>query len=179
MKIVSLLPSSTEIVCALGFEDALVGRSHECDYPKTVQDLPILTAPKFNPDGRSYEIDERVKAILQEATSVYRVDADLLKNLAPDYVITQSQCDVCAVSYEEVQRVVCDYLDTDAEVISLVPNALHDVFADIQKVADTLSVPERGTAYVHEMQTRMDAIYEQVKDLPKPTVASIERLSEN
>jgi len=174
LKIVSLLPSSTEIICALGFEENLVGRSHECDYPPRVISLPILTAPKFNPDGRSYEINERVKAILQEAASVYRVEADLLKELAPDFVVTQSQCDVCAVSYEEVERVVCDYLETDAKVISLEPNALEDVFADIQRVADALSVPERGEAFIQQMQTRMDGIAAATANLPKPTMASIE-----
>lgn len=174
MKIVSLLPSSTEIVCALGLQDSLVGRSHECDYPADVTALPILTAPKFNPDGRSYEINERVKAILQEAASVYRVDADLLKNLSPDYVVTQSQCDVCAVSFDEVQRVVCDYLDTDAHVISLEPNALDDVFADIQRVADALSIPEKGKDLIASMQNRIDAIADKVSSLDKPTMASIE-----
>lgn len=79
MRIASLLPSSTEIVCALGLEEALIARSHECDYPTSVRALPAVTAPKFDPDGRSYEIDQRVKAILQEATSVYRIDADLLR----------------------------------------------------------------------------------------------------
>ena len=107
-RIVSLLPSSTEIVCALGLEDQLVARSHECDYPPTVKRLPIVTAPKFNPDGRSYEIDQRVKAVLQEAGSVYRIDADTLKTLAPEVIITQSQCEVCAVSLEDVRRVACE-----------------------------------------------------------------------
>ncbi|MBX3066794.1 MAG: cobalamin-binding protein, partial [Anaerolineae bacterium] len=90
MRIASLLPSSTEIVCALGMESALVARSHECDFPASIKQLPAVTAPKFNPDGRSYEIDQRVKAILQEATSIYRIDADMLKTLAPDTIITQT-----------------------------------------------------------------------------------------
>ena len=97
-RIISLLPSSTEIICAIGGGERLVGRSHECDYPPTVANLPICTAPKFDPDGTSYQIDQRVKAILQKATSVYRVDADQLDELAPDLLVTQSQCDVCAVS---------------------------------------------------------------------------------
>src|SRR3712207_3414688 len=72
-RIVSLIPSATEVVCVLGFRDALVGRSHECDYPPTVLELPAITAPKFDPDGTSYEVDQRVKAILQDALAVYRV----------------------------------------------------------------------------------------------------------
>lgn len=174
MRIASLLPSSTEIVCRLGFEASLVARSHECDYPPSVRRLPAVTAPKFNPDGRSYEIDQRVKAILQEAASVYRIDADLLNTLAPDVIVTQAQCEVCAVSLADVQRVACEYLDTPAQVVSLEPNALADVFADIQRVADALGVPERGAALVAELRARMAAIAEATATLPKPTVATIE-----
>lgn len=176
MKIASLLPSSTEIVCALGLEDSLVARSHECDYPRTVERLPAVTAPKFDPDGRSYQIDERVKALLQEVTSVYRIDADTLKGLAPDLLVTQTQCEVCAVSFDEVQRVACDYLNSPAEIIALEPNRLSDIFSDIQRVADVTGVAERGTALVQQMQERMQAIAEQTRDLPRPTVATLEWL---
>jgi iron complex transport system substrate-binding protein len=176
MRIVSLLPSSTEIVCALGLEDALVARSHECDYPHSVEKLPAVTAPKFDPDGRSYQIDERVKALLQEVPSVYRIDADLLKSLAPDVLVTQTQCDVCAVSFDEVQRVACEYLESPAEIIALEPNRLSDIYGDIQRVADSVGVPERGTALVQQMQQRMQAIADQTRDLPRPTVATLEWL---
>lgn len=175
MNIVSLLPSSTEILCALGFRDSLVGRSHECDFPVGVETLPAVTAPKFDPDGRSYEIDQRVKAVLQEGVSVYRVDADLLKSLQPDVIVTQQQCEVCAVSFEEVHRVACAYLDAEAQIISLEPNALTDVFADIQRVADALGVPERGLRVVGEMQQRMKAISRQAAQIgERPAVATIE-----
>lgn len=174
MRIASLLPSSTEIVCALGFESSLVARSHECDYPATVCHLPAVTAPKFNPDGRSYEIDQRVKAILQEATSVYRIDADRLNALVPDFIVTQAQCEVCAVSLAEVERIACDFLDTPAQIISLEPNALADVLGDIQRVADALGVPDRGGALITAMQSRMAAISGAVKDRPTPTIATIE-----
>jgi iron complex transport system substrate-binding protein len=174
MRIASLLPSSTEIVCALGFESALVARSHECDYPPTVRGLPAVTAPKFNPDGRSYEIDQRVKAILQEATSVYRIDADLLKALAPEVIVTQAQCEVCAVSLAEVERVACEWLEIPAQIIALEPNALADVFADIQRVADALGVPERGVVLVTDLKRRMAEIAARAAELPRPTVATIE-----
>ena len=88
MRIASLLPSATEIVCALGFEDQLVARSHECDYPLSVKQLPQCTEPKFNVEGTSYEIDQRVKAIVQEALSVYRVDSNTLEALRPTHIIT-------------------------------------------------------------------------------------------
>ncbi len=174
-RILSLIPSSTEIVYALGFGDQLVGRSHECDYPAQVEQLPAVTAAKFNPDGRSYEIDQRVKAILQESLSVYRIDADLVKTLAPDVIITQSQCEVCAVSLKDVQQMTYDWLDSSAEIVSLEPNHLSDVLADIERVATALGVPERGTDYVEKMQGRMDAIAAKTRSLrEKPTVACIE-----
>ncbi len=174
MRIASLLPSSTEIVCALGFEDALVARSHECDYPRSVTALPAVTAPKFDPDGRSYEIDQRVKAVLQEATSVYRIDGELLRQLQPDVIVTQTQCEVCAVSFAEVERAACEWLDLPAQIIALEPNALSDVFADIVRVAQALGVPERGAALVSQMQARMAAVQAAAHNLPRPTVASIE-----
>src|SRR5271169_5049621 len=90
-RIVTLLPSATEIVCALGFEDQLVGRSHECDFPRSVEPIPALTEPKFNPEGTSAEIDQRVKQIVGDALSVYRVDAAKLRELRPDVIVTQLQ----------------------------------------------------------------------------------------
>src|SRR6202451_2263727 len=110
MRIVSLLPSATEIVCALGFTDAIVGRSHECDFPPAVTRLPILTSPKFNPEGTSVEINQRVLTILADALAVYRVDADKLRELRPDVIVTQSQCDVCAVSERDVEAAVAEWL---------------------------------------------------------------------
>src|SRR5260221_10362115 len=103
-RIVSLLASGTEIACALGFQDSLVGRSHECDFPPAVKSLPQLTAPKFPLDGTSYEIDQRVKGIVQEGLSVYRVDGEKLRALRPDVIITQVQCEVCAVSLADVEQ---------------------------------------------------------------------------
>ncbi len=103
LRIISLIASATEIVCALGFEAQLIGRSHECDFPLIVKQLPVCTSPKFEVEGLSYEIDQRVKAILQESLSVYRVDADLLEQLQPTHIITQSQCEVCAVSFKDVE----------------------------------------------------------------------------
>lgn len=175
MRIVSLIPSSTEIICALGFADALVGRSHECDYPSSVRDLPILTAPKFDPDGRSYEINEQVKAILQESLSVYRLDAELLNQLAPDIIVTQSQCEVCAVSFAEVQQIADAWLDKPAHIISLEPNSLSDVFNDIKRVAQALGVPERGEDTVRDLQKQMVIISQRAKMMGyRPNVVLIE-----
>src|SRR5215213_3936258 len=118
-RIVSQITSATEIVCALGFEDRLVGRSHACDYPPSVKSLPALTEPTFNVSGNSVEINDRVISLLQKSLSLYRVNTDLLQQLSPDVMITQTQCDVCAVSLDDVQRITCDWLDADAQIVSL------------------------------------------------------------
>ena len=173
-NIVSLIPSATEIVCALGFEGDLVGRSHECDYPSSVLDLPALTEPKFDVQGSSREIDARVKHVLRDALSVYRVDEARLNQLAPDIIVTQAQCEVCAVSLSEVERVARECLDTPAQIVSLEPMQLADVFADILRVAEALGAPERGAALTLELQTRIDDIAGRAADLPKRTVACVE-----
>jgi iron complex transport system substrate-binding protein len=174
-SIVSLIASATEIVCALGFEDQLVGRSHECDYPASVTRLPVCTEPKFNVQGSSYEIDQRVKAILQEGLSVYRVHAERLKELRPDVIVTQSHCEVCAVSLRDVEAAICQWLDAQPKVVSLAPNSLADVWTDIRLVADALGAKERGDELVNRLQQRMNGIENQARTLrERPTAACIE-----
>jgi iron complex transport system substrate-binding protein len=174
-RIVSLISSATEIVCALGLELDLVGRSHECDYPEPVLRLPVCTAPKFNIEGSSYEIDQRVKALLQEGLSVYRVDAARLRELRPDVILTQTQCEVCAVSLRDVEHAVCDWLDSRPRIVSLAPNALADVWADIHRVAEALNVPERGAELIGRLQYEMTAVSEKAQAVPaRPMVACIE-----
>jgi len=170
-RIVSLIASSTEIVCALGFGEELVGRSHECDYPEWVKKLPQCTEPKFNIEGSSYEIDQRVKAILQEGLSVYRVFADKLKELKPDVIVTQIQCEVCAVSEKDVEAAVCELVDSRPKIVSLNTNALEDFWEDIMKVARALEAPEKGVELVNHLKARMKSVEDQVKThctLPSP-----------
>ena len=120
-RIVSLLPAATEIVCFLGLENNLVGRSHECDYPESVKHLPVCSEVNF-PDGlSSAAIDTRVKELLADALSVYEVKRDVIKQLAPDIVITQAQCAVCAVSLKEVEEALDNFIDKRVKVISLEP----------------------------------------------------------
>src|SRR5262245_3232245 len=174
-RIVSLIASATEIICALGFEDQLVGRSHECDYPETVKRLPVCTEPKFNVEGTSYQIDQRVKAILQEGLGVYRVHADRLRDLHPDVIVTQTQCEVCAVSLHDVEEAVCSWIDSRPRIVSLAPDALADVWRDIQRVAEALGTPDRGRELVGRLQERMADIAERARPLPgRPTVACVE-----
>jgi iron complex transport system substrate-binding protein len=157
-RIVSLIASATEIACALGLRDRLVGRSHECDFPDDVKALPQCTEPKFSTTGTSFEIDQRVRTILQESLSVYRVHADILDKLQPTHIITQSQCEVCAVSLKDVEAAACELIGSRPQIISLEPNQLSDVWNDIEVVANALNVPERGKKLTAEMQQRMAEI---------------------
>ncbi len=174
-RIVSLIPSATEIICALGFEDQLVGRSHECDFPPGVARLPPLTEPKFNPEGSSAEIDARVKTIVADALSVYRVDAARLRELRPDVIVTQSQCEVCAVSQSDVEAAVADWLGTRPQIVSLAPYSLEDVFADMQRVADALGAAARGVELTSRLRARTASIAERARGTNRrPTVATVE-----
>jgi iron complex transport system substrate-binding protein len=163
------------MVCALGCEEMLVGRSHECDFPPSVVRLPVCTAPKFNIAGSSREIDRDVKALLRDSLSVYRVDADRLAELEPDVIVTQAQCEVCAVSLRDVERAVCQWLKACPKLVSLVPNALADVWDDVGRVAEALGIPDRGTELVGALRSRVDAIAARAKALSsRPTVACVE-----
>ena len=174
-RILSLIASSTEIVCALGFEGQLVGRSHECDFPTSVQSLPFCTEPKFNVDGTSAEIDQRVKSILQEALSVYRIDEIKLKELKPDIIITQSQCEVCAVSMSDVNKAVSGLIGSKPQIVSLEPNQLTDLWNDINLVSEALKVPNEGKKLVRELKQRIKNIEDEARKIvKKPTVACIE-----
>jgi len=174
-RIVSLLASATEIVCALGFRDALVGRSHECDWPPGIEILPAVTEPKFPTDGTSYEIDARVKAIVQEGLSVYRVDAEALSGLDPDLLVTQTQCEVCAVSESDVERALAEWTGGRPAVVSLEPHALSDVWDDVRRVAGALGVADRGEALVSRLAARMEALANRATERSeRPAVACIE-----
>ena len=123
-RILSLIASSTETVCALGLEADLVGRSHECDFPPSVEKLPICSEPKFDIHGSSLEIDQRVQDTLQNALSFSRVFIDELERLQPTHIVTQDQWEVCAVSFTDVETAVKELTGCDQKVISLAPTAL-------------------------------------------------------
>src|SRR5688572_11486676 len=135
MKIVSLLPAATEIVCALGLRESLVGRSHECDFPEDVKALPPLTRARVDPSLPSARLDEEVRRIMGARLPIYMLDEARLAALAPDVVVTQAACEVCAIAYEQV---VASLRRTAfrARVVSLQPSRLADVLEDIQAVAD-------------------------------------------
>ncbi|MGD8810266.1 MAG: ABC transporter substrate-binding protein, partial [Gammaproteobacteria bacterium] len=160
---------------ALGCRDALVARSHECDFPPDVAALPCCTEPKIDLKGSSQDIDDRVKAVVEDGLSVYRVDGDALKALRPDVIITQSQCEVCAVSENDLRAVVCDWLDATPVIVTLKPDALDDIWTDIRNVADAIGAAERGRGLIAELQARLAAIADATARLPsRPRVACVE-----
>ena len=175
-RIVSLIASSTEIVCRLGLQDQLVGVSHECDYPPSVQDLTVCSRPRINIHGTSLEIDQRVKTALQGALSVYEVRRKELEALQPTLIITQTQCEVCAVNLADVEAAVCDWLGSQPRLVALEPNQLHDIWADIQRVADAADVSQEGEALVDELKASLATLSLQCDLLDRPTVACIEWL---
>lgn len=173
-RVISLIASATEIVCALGARDRLVGRSHECDYPGDITPLPQLTAPKIDVSGTSGEIDARVRRIVSEGLSVYRVDGEAMRRLDPDLIVTQDHCEVCAVSLADVEAAVCEWAGAAVPIVSLRPDSLDDVFADIARVAAALGDMAAGAALVARMRGRLAAIAQRSRSLPRPRVAFIE-----
>jgi iron complex transport system substrate-binding protein len=177
-RVVSLLPSATEIVAALGLADALVGRSHECDFPTGVSPLPVCTEPLVDPSAPSREIHRSVSDLLARALSVYRVDAERLRALRPTHVVTQVQCEVCAVSLVQVRDALADWTREAPELVALNPCSLDDVFADILRVATALGVSRRGEELVASMRGRLAAIADAARLAPeRPRVATVEWLS--
>ena len=157
-RIVSLISSATEIVCELGFGPQLVGRSHECDYPSSISALPACSTSKVALEAAGRAIDEQVRSIVADGLSVYRVDPDLLNRLAPTVIVTQTQCEVCAVSLKDVEDAVCELVSSQPRIVSLEPLALSDIWKDIRTVASALGEPARGDALVSRLTDRLAAV---------------------
>ena len=173
-RIVSLLPSATEIVAALGMLDQLVGRSHECDFPAEVQGLPICCRPRIDVTKSGAEIDRQVKDSLRAGLSVFDVDTALLRELRPDVILTQTQCDVCAVTPEDLEAELTQG-DHNPSVIDLNPQQLERFFGDIHVVAIALHVPDRGHQLVVELRGGFETLRHLTsKRRRKPTVACLE-----
>ncbi len=176
-RIVSLLPSLTEIVCALGLREQLVGRSHECDHPAGVDVLPALTEPKLDPGRSSAEIDSRVRQLVAEGLSVYRVDAERLRDLAPTTILTQDQCEVCAASLGDVEQALEEWNGARPRVVSLAPTTLGDVWDDILRVGEALGVEGRARALCERLSDSVTDLAERALRIrEQPKVACIEWL---
>jgi iron complex transport system substrate-binding protein len=157
-RIVSLLPSSTEIVCALGLQDALVGVTHECDYPRLVAEKPRLTSSRISAERMSSaEIDHAVRSQLDGHGSIYSLDEEKLRQLKPDLILTQELCEVCAVSYKTVQR-AARMFETDVRVVSLEPNTINDIFANILTVGDLVERSAVAEQLVCQLKARLERV---------------------
>jgi iron complex transport system substrate-binding protein len=176
MKIVSLLPSATEIVCQLGLEKNLVGVSHECDYPNSVANLPKLTSSRVDYSGKSDSIHQSVIELLKTSVSVYDLDLDLLSKLNPDFILTQDLCDVCAVSFDQVQSACNEYLKSDTKIISLKPKTLESIWTDIAHVAEELNAVPASTYFKAQLDQRIAIIKKRIDQaqVPKKKIITIE-----
>lgn len=175
LRLLPLLSSATEIVHALGLGKFQVGRSHECDYPPEVLELPVCTQPGFPVGGSSREIDRSVKDRLASAVSVYEVNAELIRELRPTHIITQTQCKVCAVSLDDVEAAIRNQLESDAQIIPLETYALAGLWQDIRQVAERCDAYAAGEKLIRDLTERMTEIETQAARATRsPTVAAIE-----
>lgn len=172
-RIVSLISSATEIVDALGQIDSLVGRSHECDYPEAVKALPVCTRPRIAVNADSREIDRQVKQAARTAISIYDVFDDVIERLEPTHILTQIQCDVCAVSLRDVEAAMARGMPTRPRIVSLQPDSLDEIWNDFRRVAVALEMEERGELTIKSLQSRMKQF---APSTEQPKVACIEWL---
>ncbi len=186
-RVVSLLASATEMVAELGCLDWLVGRSHECDYPPEVLALPTLSHAAIAPDLSSAAIDAQIKArsaqaqgappAALQALSVYRIDVDLLRDLRPDVILTQTQCEVCAVSERDVSAALAQITGLTPRIVALAPYRLADVWDDLLRVGDALGRAEVAAALVRAYQARLNMLHDHFGARPpRPRVAMLEWL---
>jgi iron complex transport system substrate-binding protein len=160
MRIISLLPSTTEIVCALGLADELVGITHECDYPPSIVDKPRLTASRISQETMtSKEIDHAVRSQLDGHGSIYDLDEIRLRELNPDLILTQELCDVCAVSYKTVER-AARMFEADVRVVSLEPNTIGDIFENIRMIGELTGRKNEAAKLVDNLIGRLDRVKE-------------------
>lgn len=163
-RIASLLPAATEILCALGLGDRLVLRSHECDYPAWVEELPHATEPRFQVELPGGEIDRELRDLLQEGLSIYRVNPDVLAEAAPDLIVTQDMCQVCAVPLDTIREAARQHLGDGARIVSLSPSCLDDVVDDVERVAVAAGVPARGAVVAARLRRGLDELSTRARD---------------
>ncbi len=170
LRIVSLLASATEIVCALGAGEMLVGRSHECDHPEWVRDLPACSEPTFDVSVSSGAIDAEVRRRMKAGEELYRIDGDRIRSLQPDLLIAQSHCEVCAVTPGDVDHAGAGNLP----MLALSAFSIEDTFDGIRQVAARLGLVDRGAALVESERARLQNVRARTQKLRKPTVVMIE-----
>lgn len=173
-RLVSLLPAATEIACALGLEADLVGRSHECDFPASVRRLPACTAPAFACEGSSAQIHAAMQEVWRAGHAAYRVERQILAALRPEVILTQAQCEVCAIDLAEVEQAVADWPEPRPRLITLQAASLAGLSADIERVGMALDVSMRAVALIADLRRRMEEIAATTRLRRPPTLACIE-----
>lgn len=174
-RIVSLLPSATEIVAALGAGENLVGRSHECDFPPSVTKLPAVTALKQPLAGDSAVVHRDIMVLIEQALGIYKVDAERLRALKPDIIITQSQCEVCAVSEGDLRAAIADWIGKAPMIISLAPSALGEVADTIRTIATAIELPAAGATVADDLLDHVENLAARNAMIDeRPRVATIE-----
>lgn len=162
MRIVSLLPSATEWVCAFGKQDELVGRSHECDYPESIQNVPVVTGATYESKGDSAAIDEAVQGQLQDGLSLYDVDLERLRELEPDLILTQDQCEVCAVSLPELEAQLGDWTGGAPEVVSMQPQTLKEVMDEALRLARAMDALDDAMEVLANLETGLRVLQDKI-----------------
>ena len=173
MRIASLLPSATEIVCSLGLEDELVAVTHECDYPESVRAKPVLTRSVLPATSSSVEVDRHIRELVHQGSSIYALDADLLATLHPDLILTQELCEVCAVSYPIVER-AARRLGSSPQLVSLEPESLEDVFENIRFVGGLVGRRNTAEHVCDSLRRRIATVERRVAGRPRRAVVCLE-----
>lgn len=173
MKIVSLLPSATEIICALGLSDSLVGVTHECDFPPSVRGLPVVTRDRMPSSTTMGEVDRAVREETESGRSLYTLDVETLEALEPDLIVTQALCGVCAVAENEVRAATCMFPEAP-RVLNLEPTTLREVFGSMRAVADAARID--GEGFVQSLEARVRRVVTMVEGRARPRVALLEWL---
>ncbi len=176
MRIVSLLPSATEILFALGLGDSVVGVTHECDFPPEAAKKPALIRPRVYPSAAPAEIDRQVSDVVRRGESIYAVDAELLASLAPDLIVTQDLCHVCAASPDDLATALTR-LPKQPRVLSLTPHSLAEVWEDVRRIGEATGRKREGQALSMSLQQRVATIETKVAGAAtKPRVVCLEWL---
>ncbi|MEI7624559.1 MAG: cobalamin-binding protein [Actinomycetota bacterium] len=175
MRIVSLVPSATEMLFALGLDDQIIAVTHECDYPPQARELPVVTHDVIPSGLQSAEIDAAVRALTDAGEAIYKLDEEELIDLEPDLIVTQALCSVCAVSYDDVVA-MAGRIPSAPEVISLDPHTLGEMLGDVRTLAQATNRKDAGVDLIADAANRIDRVRLAVREAPRPVVAALEWL---